>query len=65
LPTPRIGNFGQQAQQRRKRNHGSLRRGCRPTSQTSLDSRIPFRISRLPSPGWCCPTDSLGSHPQR
>ena len=65
LPTPTIGNFGQQAHRRRKRNHSHLRLGCRPTSQTFADSRILFRISRLASLERCCSTDSLEHHPQR
>jgi len=51
LPASGIGNFAQQAQDRRKRNHGNLRHGCRPRSQTSADSRIRLSISRFTSLG--------------
>jgi hypothetical protein len=37
LPTTGIGNVCQQAQQRRECNHGNLRLGCYPSSQTSVD----------------------------
>jgi hypothetical protein len=40
-----IGNICQQAQQRRECDHGNLRFGCRPKSQTSSGSGIPLFIS--------------------
>jgi hypothetical protein len=38
LSTTRVGNFRQQVQERRECGHGNLRLGCRPRSQTSIDS---------------------------
>ena len=59
LPTTAIGNFGEQAQQRRDCSHGNLRPGCRPRSQTSADPRIPIFISRFISLRRRCMSDSL------
>jgi hypothetical protein len=42
LATTGIGNFSEQAQQRRECSHGNLRLGCRPRSQSFSDSRIPL-----------------------
>jgi hypothetical protein len=61
LSTTRVRDFGQQAQQRRKCNHGNLRRGCRPRSQTFADSRIPFLI-RASGGRWCSPDSDQATH---
>jgi hypothetical protein len=53
-----IRNFLQQAQQRRESSHGNLRFGCRPRSQTSGVSGIPFVIRHRGSDRTCCISDS-------
>ncbi len=65
LPTTRIGDFGEQAQQRRECSHGNLRLGCHPRSQTFSDSRILFLIRALTSVARCCDADSVQAIRQR
>ena len=65
LPTTGIGNVCQHVQQRRKCSHGNLRVGCRPRSQTSADSGIPFLVSRFTSARNCCTADSIQPLRQR